>query len=51
MSDILEDLKSWLAHLQDEKETREKMGALPSVEIGKLERAISEIERLRSKLG
>ena len=46
--DILEDLKSWLAHVRDEKEIRQRMGRTPEREIEKLERAIEEIERLRA---
>jgi hypothetical protein len=45
--DILEDLKSWLARVRDEKDIRRRMGRTPEIEIGKLERAIEEIERLR----
>jgi hypothetical protein len=45
--DILEDLKSWLARVRDEKDIRRRMGRMPEIEIGKLERAIEEIERLR----
>jgi hypothetical protein len=45
--DILEDLKSWLAHVRDEKAIRRRMGRTPEIEIDKLERAIEEIERLR----
>jgi|HubBroStandDraft_5_1064220.scaffolds.fasta_scaffold1970326_1 hypothetical protein len=46
--DILEDLKSWLAHVRDEKEIRQRMGRTPEREIERLERAIEEIERLRA---
>jgi hypothetical protein len=46
--DILEDLKSWLAHVRDEKEIRQRMGRTPEREIDRLERAIEEIERLRA---
>lgn len=46
--DILEDLKSWLAHVRDEKEIRQRMGRTPEREIEELERAIEEIERLRA---
>ena len=46
--DILEDLKSWLAHVRDEKEIRQRMGRSPEREIERLERAIEEIERLRA---
>jgi hypothetical protein len=46
--DILDDLKSWLAHVRDEKEIRQRMGRTPEREIDRLERAIEEIERLRA---
>ena len=31
--DVLEDLKSWLAHVRDEKEIRQRMGRTPEREI------------------
>jgi hypothetical protein len=46
--DVLDDLKSWLAHVRDEKEIRQRMGRTPEREIDRLERAIEEIERLRA---
>lgn len=47
-TDILADLKSWLAQLVKDKPHRERAGELPEVEIGYVTRAIEEIERLRA---
>jgi hypothetical protein len=35
--DILEDLKSWLAHVRDEREIRQRMGRTPEREIERLD--------------
>jgi hypothetical protein len=47
MTDILEDLKSWLAQLVADAPNRK--GELPEVEITYVRRAIQEIERLRAR--
>jgi hypothetical protein len=46
--DILDDLKSWLAQLVEDRPHRERRGELPEIEIGYVSRAIAEIERLRA---
>jgi hypothetical protein len=46
MNDILEDLKSWLAQLIEDAPHRK--GGLPEIEIAYVNRAITEIERLRA---
>jgi hypothetical protein len=46
--DILDDLKSWRDQLVKDKDSLESLGQAPGVEIGLLNRAIEEIENLRS---
>jgi hypothetical protein len=46
--DILTDLKEWLEQLVADKPHRERAGEQPGVEIGRVRRAIEEIERLRA---
>jgi hypothetical protein len=48
MSDILDDLRSWLTQLCADAPIRERMGEAPKVEINLVRRAIEEIERLRA---
>jgi hypothetical protein len=47
-ADILADLRSWLAQLVADRPHRERAGELPEIEIGYVQRAIEEIERLRA---
>jgi hypothetical protein len=46
--DILTDLKEWLEQLVADKPHRERAGEQSGVEIGRVRRAIEEIERLRA---
>jgi hypothetical protein len=48
MSDILNDLRSWLTQLCADAPHRERAGEMPKVEINLVRRAIEEIERLRA---
>ena len=47
-TDILEDLKDWLNQLVADRQLRERHGEQPGVEINLVNRAITEIERLRA---
>jgi hypothetical protein len=49
MSDILEDLRSWLAQLVKDAPHRKQRGELPDIDINYVRRAIEEIERLRAE--
>jgi len=49
-TDILEDLKSWLAQLVEDKPHRQRTGELPGVEIDYVNRAINEITQLCARL-
>lgn len=49
-TDILDDLKSWLAQLVKDKLHRDRAGELPEIDIGYVSRAVEEIERLRKEV-
>jgi hypothetical protein len=49
-SDILADLKGWLAQLVADKEHRERADEKPDAEIDFVKRAIEEIEQLRAAI-
>jgi hypothetical protein len=49
MTDILDDLKSWLVQLVQDEPHRRARGELPGIEIDYVNRAIVEIERLRAE--